>query len=129
MTALLEFCRLHGTPKLKASPDGRLLQYLEWAERKRFLVVVETAGEIEGMGVAWPCAPNAPTIPDLKGPALYVANLACISAEALVKVLDEGARRWPAALSFVGHRENLLLGYGIRHARLLYRLAAKWRGN
>ena len=130
MTALLEFCHRHGTPKLKAAEDGRLLQYLEWAERKHFLVVAQKDEIITGMGIAWPCSLDAVPTPDLKGAALYIANLACIRPEAVVELLDEGARRWPGVRSFVGHRENLLLGYGLRHARLLYRLAAlKWQRN
>ncbi|HEY6565385.1 MAG TPA: hypothetical protein VIY86_12865 [Pirellulaceae bacterium] len=126
MKALVEFCRQHGTPKLKAASDERVAEYLDWAEIEGFLVLVKGPGErIEGLGVAWPCDFSAPTRPATYGQTLYVANLACPSARALCRVLNVGACRWPKVRSFAGHRGDLLVSYGLRHVRLLYRLATK----
>jgi len=124
MKALIEFCRQHGTPKLKAAPDDRLEAYLEWARARGFLVVAGAEGRIAGLGIGWPCDLRAPTTPDFQGQTLYVANLACPTPAALREVLDTGARRWPRVRGFAGHRAELLVSYGLRHARLLYRLAA-----
>ena len=134
MTDLVQFCKEHGTPKLRAAAVPALSLYLAWALQRQAVGVVEDETGIVAVGIAWPVRDDGRQMEDPtwnairaavpESPLVYVANMASPDPDARRRLIEWAANRYPFAQEFCGHRErtsgNTFVRYPLRTAARFY---------